>query len=61
MTPDELRARISRGEDPHTDFKQAIDRNDEQPLPWLTRRATRHRGGHRDPPHRPAPARERRP
>jgi ATP-dependent DNA helicase RecG len=36
MTPDELRARISRGEDPHTDFKQAIDRNDEQALPWLT-------------------------
>jgi Schlafen, AlbA_2 len=27
MTPDELRARILRWEDPHTDFKEAIERN----------------------------------
>jgi len=29
MTPGELRERILRGEDPHTDFKQAVDRNAE--------------------------------
>src|SRR6266496_4024058 len=27
MTPDELRERIARGEDPHTDFKRTVDRN----------------------------------
>jgi ATP-dependent DNA helicase RecG len=29
MTPDELRERILRGEDPHTDFKRTVDRNAE--------------------------------
>jgi len=29
MTPGELRERILRGEDPHTDFEQAVDRNAE--------------------------------
>jgi hypothetical protein len=29
MTPDELRDRILRWEDPHTDFKESIDSNSE--------------------------------